>query len=245
MIHTISCVYNEEFLLPFYFTHYWWVDKFHILYDEDSTDKTLKILKEYQNKSLYNIEIIPFRFPDKMDDVLKAKMINELYLKISEEDNRGWVLNVDSDEFIFIDAEMINKIDDNYDVYPVRLYNVYRHKDEIDLSIKMPTREQRRHGVFDSRYNKPIIVRTGLEVAWGVGNHTLVGTARRFSSKGIKGAHWAMADPCFCVERRVKNRRDRQSQVNLEQGLTIQHHNITEEDVLRECEEHKEDPVLW
>jgi hypothetical protein len=62
---------------------------------------------------------------------------------------------------------------------------------------------------------------------------------------GIIGAHWVNADPCFCVERRMKNRRDRQSKFNLENKLTFQDHFITEESVLAECKAHENDPEVF
>jgi hypothetical protein len=41
-VETTTCVYNEEFLIPFYLNHYSWVDRINILFDVDTNDKSLK-----------------------------------------------------------------------------------------------------------------------------------------------------------------------------------------------------------
>ena len=82
-IETLTFVYNEQFLLPFYLKHYDFCDKFNIIYDTDSNDKTLEILK-----SNPKVNILPFTFPDGMDDLLKVSHLpttrdmDELYREI-------------------------------------------------------------------------------------------------------------------------------------------------------------------
>jgi hypothetical protein len=138
-----------------------------------------------------------------------------------------------------------NKGIETYDfpLIRVKLYNIYRNVNEGDLNVDIPVKFQRRHGVHQPIYNKPIIAKGGLDIEWYPGNHFVTGVTS--SDIGVIGAHWSNADPCFCVNRRVKNRRDRQSKYNLQHGLTIHHHYITEEDVLKECEDHYYDPMVF
>ncbi len=226
----ITFVYNEEFLLPFFINHYKdLVDRFNLVYDMDSTDRTLEILQ-----SCPKANIIHFKFPDMMDDKIKVDYINQIYAGISD----AWVLNVDADEFIFLDSPPVASVNS------VSLYHVFRHVTDRDLDPKLPVAAQRRHGFLEAMYRKPIIVRSGLGfVKWNVGNHSLQGV--NTPPAQYIGAHWANADPCFCVKRRVTDRKERQSKFNLQTGMTIQHHNITEEDVLRYCKEHENDPACW
>jgi hypothetical protein len=194
-----------------------------------------------------------------MDDVLKVEKINEEYRKIRNCDR---ILLVDADEFVFVDKAKLDEIKDP--IVSVKLYNVYRHASEGDLDTDKPIQEQRRHGCFEKMYNKPIIANTGLDIVWGPGNHTINRTPRSLSNLptktlnyltgqrcavaidcGIIGAHWANADPCFCVDRRVKGRRDRQSKYNLEHKLTVHCHNITEESVLAECIMHENEMAVF
>jgi len=232
-IETITFVYNEAFLLPFYLKHYSpFVDRFNFVYDMDSTDDTLKILRECPKATIHF-----FKFPDMMDDVIKVDYINKVYNGLSD----CWVLNVDADEFAFFDkfpTAPINR---------VNLYQIYRHVTEKDIDVKLSIKEQRQHGVIDetkSSYCKPIFVRSGLAIKWMPGNHTLENKSGDFPVI-CDGAHWANADLEFCIDRRVKNRRDRQSKFNLEHGLTFQHHGITEQDVINECKSHENDPKVW
>ena len=231
---TITFVYNESFLLPYFFKHYSpFVDRFNIIYDRDSTDKTLDILR-----SNPKVNIIFIKFPDMMDDVIKVNFINQIYAGLKD----CWVLNVDTDEFAFLE----NRIPQS-SINRINLYQVYRHKTEKDLDINLSVKEQRRHGVIDNSlesYCKPIFIRSGLDIEWQPGNHRIKDLPGPFPVL-CDGAHWVNADPCFCVERRVKNRRDRQSKYNLEYKLTIQHHGITEQDVIDECKRHENDPQVW
>jgi hypothetical protein len=232
-IETFSFVYNEEYLLPFYFKHYDFCDRLNIIYDVDSTDKTIELLK-----SNPKVRIIPYHFKNMMNDQEKVDFINSCYGNFKE-DTR--ILNIDADEFVFTDRNELENF--NVNALSVSLYNVYRHVTEQSLNIDLSVKEQRRHGILQNIYIKPIIVKANLNISWGVGNHTLTGT--NVIDAGIIGAHWANADTCFCVDRRVKNRMLRQSRYNLEHGLTIQHHNITEQDVINECELHKNDPEVF
>jgi hypothetical protein len=253
-VQVLSFIYNEEYLLPFFLKHYDWVDQINVIYDKDSNDDTLNILE-----SNPKVKVIPFKFPDMMDDILKVKKVNEEYKKIRH-CNR--ILLVDADEFIFVDKAKVEAI--KHPIINVKLYNVYRHTSESDLDVNKPIKDQRRHGYFEKMYNKPIIVNTCLDILWGPGNHTITRTPRSLSNLhkktkniitgqrcatavdcNIIGAHWANADPCFCVDRRVKGRRDRQSKYNLEHHLTVHCHNITEESVLAECIIHENELMIF
>ena len=234
-IETITFVYNEEFLLPFFLKHYDFVDRLNIVYDTDSTDRTLSLLREDAK-----VNVIPFTFPYMMDDVLKVRFVNEIYASLAD----CWVLNVDCDEFVFLNEYIKGSI--TSPINRVALHNVYRNKVEKELDVKIPVKEQRRHGELDHRYYiKPIFVRSGLGVQWDPGNHTIKGKRTTVLPVLFTGAHWANADPCFCVDRRVRGRKERQSEYNLKHRLTVQHHGITEQDVIEECRRHENDPGLW
>ena len=75
-IDIITMWYNEAMLAPFFLNHYSYADTIHILLDEEVTDNTQKIAEEYEN-----VRIVPVRFPDKLDDILKIEKINSEKLK--------------------------------------------------------------------------------------------------------------------------------------------------------------------
>ncbi len=244
--------YNEAFLAPLFLRHYDYADRIVLLYDLDSNDDTREIAS-----ACPGVRVVPFRFPDMMDDEFKIALINKQYRRAECD----WVLLADADEFVF------RKEGENFvnDIRPylagrpecthhvVTLYQIYRHATDKDIDPDLPAVPQRRHGDpnttvgINSLYNKPILVRRGLDLAWEPGCHHLRKTRERLLAgpEYLPGAHWSMADPAFAVERRVKNRRERQSRNNLEKGLTMQHHTVTVAGIMAEFAAHAHDPQLF
>jgi len=265
--------YNEAYLAPFFLKHYAYADKITLCYDADTTDNTLEIVKPFPN-----VHVIPFQFPDMMDDEIKRDFLTAQYRR-TECDR---VLCVDADEFVFY-----KKDDDfcydllpfiaahpGYDLFYVTLYQIYRHVDDLDLDPGLYPVPQRRHGDpnitegMNAIYNKPILARKDLNIRWTPGCHAIklihpplrkfrlrrlaemfmsefTVSSLRTSPFPLLGAHWSMADPVFAIERRVKNRRARQSKNNLAKGMTRQHHAVTEESILSEFAQHRHDPQLF
>jgi hypothetical protein len=251
-IEVITCMYNEEFLAPFFMNHYEWATKIKVFIDDDTNDGTEDIVRRYPNSDVYK-----FKFPDMMDDFLKVILLTNAY----RSSNTDWVILVDADEFVYHPDiyDFLSEVD--ADIVIANLYQVYRNIKDKDLDISLPAFPQRIYGDKNTGenkcYNKPIVARGGLPIMWTPGNHFILvdQCTQRYNSAGVlpgnirisdtplMGSHWAMADPCFCVERRCKGRRDRQSKFNLENKMTVQNHNITEEQVLAECAAHLNDEV--
>lgn len=263
-VQLITMWYNEEFLAPYFLNHYRWIDKIHIILDDDTNDATEAIAKKYDNVALER-----FKFPDKMDDIIKSAVISQKYRLITDAD---YVIIVDSDEFIFpYETSMTVKdhirISDQ-DIYFVNLWQIYKHEKDAPLNPAIPIRLQRRHGDPDMEkpenigYFKPIVVKGGLDIFWGIGNHYIVWdgiklewNSRHLSIKTpfsvacsrsdmLQGSHWRLVDLNETIRRRIYNRRDRQSHVNLDRGLSAHYHQITEETILKEYELHKNDPIV-
>ena len=235
-VELITMMYNEEFLIPFFLNHYSWVDEIVVLYDKDTNDNSESILCDANN-----VSILPFNMPDGMDDGYKSQLISDTY-QGSEAD---WVIVADADEFIFISKDDLGKISEDDQASCVVLYDVYRHVTESDLDPLQPIQSQRLHGCLDKQYIKPSIVRGGLsDISWGPGHHHLSGVAN-YHPTPFTGAHWANADLSFCINRRIYNRRDRQSPTNKAMGWSVQNWNVTENSIRQECELHANDPKLW
>lgn len=269
-IKVVCFFYNEEFLLPFFLSHYAWADEIHAVVST-STDRTEVMLHEYaalaKNHQIVTIE--KFDFPAGMDDFIKRDKVNEI---IGRSYINGWVIVVDADEFIWpsnatgsgllwilrngknLSHVYLDQVDPRVDVLYAKMWNVYRHKTDKDLD---PTDEpvvlQRRHGDPDrnspgnAQYQKPIVVRANRGVKLDIGNHRITAPGRITTSASDKfdGVHWQNADPSFCVRRRIKERRDRQSDSNRRCGLGSQHHHIQEEDVRLLCKAHEFDPQCF
>lgn len=272
-IEIITMWYNEEALAPFFLKHYSWADKITLLYDEDTSDNSLEIIRKAKN-----VTVIPFKFPDMMDDEIKIDLVNRYY----RESACDYVLAVDADEFVFFkkndtfiyDLNIFLEDKESYDVFYVTLYQVYKHKNDKKLDCACEAIPQRRHGDpnittgLNLYYNKPILVKTKINIQWTVGCHFLelkfpplknykisklynmyfngyTIPAFKYAPFVLLGAHWSMADQDFSIKRRIIDRRLRQSKNNLDKGMTIQHHNITEESLLKEFKSHENDPQLF
>jgi len=178
-------------------------------------------------------------------------MLTELY----RESKSDWVMIVDSDEFLFTRPynfgirNLINETNMS-DVIVAKLYQVYRHWTDRDINPNQPALFQRRHGDSNTsmgtnrEYNKPCIVRGGKSVDFHVGTHYLNAYGRfTVGGNNVYGAHWVNADPSFCVERRLRAK-ERQSKRNLDMEMSVQHHFVTRESIIEECEKHLDDPEV-
>lgn len=238
--------YNEEVLAPLFLDHYSYVDKITVLLDQDTTDSTPQILKKYSN-----VAIIDFKFPDMMDDHIKINRLTEEFHKSTAD----WVYLLDADEFIWTEPlgsdpkNCLNRADGN--VVVARMFQVFRHRTDSDIDYSKPALLQRRHGDpnretgINQMYNKPIIFKPEIKPRFSEGNHAMYCDSMKVASNlFFEGAHWAMAD-YFAIQRRVTGRKNRQSNFNIVNRLTYHNHNITEESVLKEIEDHLDCPLLF
>jgi hypothetical protein len=259
-IKIVCFFYNEETLAEFFIRHYRWADRIHAVLSR-STDGTRAVLSRAPN-----VVIEDFEFPGgRMDDFLKRDKVNSLLLEPSEFD---WIIIVDADEFIWPSVradelsaraagltvrEHLASVPANDTVLRARMWNVFRHATEGDLDPNNePVVLQRRHGDVDlnstgnAQYQKPIVLRTNLGFQLVPGNHGLLPNPNtRLSFRTFDGAHWQNADPSFCITRRCRDRRDRQSAANLKFGLGSQHHHVTEAEALELCRAHLNDPQCF
>lgn len=239
-IEVITTWYNEEFLAPFFLNHYAFADRILVLYDEDTTDKTMDIINAYPNT-----RVETFRFTDGFDDDITVSMRNAKYA----ESEAGWVIGVDADEFILHPdlREFLHNRDE--DIFFVRLFQVYRHKDDEDLDPEKPIADQRRHGDANAvggqnrGGQKPLVVRAGLSrMKWQPGHHNIWNRHKYVTSRVVlPGVHWHMADPGFCIERRLRGPL-RQGEQNRLRGHGCHWNVVTEEQIVSELERHRNDP---
>ncbi len=71
-IAALTMVYDESLILPYFLRHYAYLDEIHALYETDSTDSSLAILKQAANVTIENCHI-----ENGLDDLEKANLINE------------------------------------------------------------------------------------------------------------------------------------------------------------------------
>lgn len=239
-IEIVTIWYNEAFLVPFFLNHYAFADRIRIFYDVDSTDNTKEIISKYPNVSVEDL-----KYPDGYDDIIRAEKLTDA----CEESKADWVIAADADEFVFLEDGFLERQVD--DIVFVRLFQVYRNINDMDLDPSKPIKEQRRCGKADvvkgqnANGMKPIVVRTGKGIHWMPGCHKIWNRHKFSTSPDIlPGAHWVMADPCFCIERRL-TRPIRQSQRNKDLGHSSHYNDIMIEGLVAEIEQHQNDGRLF
>ena len=256
----ITMWYNEAFIAPFFLNHYQWVDKIHILLDADTNDTTEQIAARYPNVSIEH-----FKFPDMLDDLIKSRKINEKYRSITDAD---YVIVVDSDEFI-----LCNKLEDSArdhiitkgkNIYFSVLWQIYQHENDTRPDATRPIYPQRRNGdpTIAHCNIKPTVAKSGLDVIWGVGNHSIVFEGMHMSwltpnretmekhgvsvsaEDMLQGAHWRLPDLNETITRRVENRAERLSRVNLSANLGAHLYKTCAADIIAEFNRMKESPIV-
>src|SRR5678809_146040 len=135
MIKLFSCFYNEATLIPFFLSHYHYVDTIHAIVTP-STDATRELLAADPRVTIVDCEM-----PSGIDDDLKVSMLNEA---ITQPDHlHEWFLVVDADEFIWPPGDPTGETAKSY-LYTVPtqdvalqgfLNQIYRHEHDADLDV--------------------------------------------------------------------------------------------------------------
>lgn len=250
-IKVITFLYNEQFLLPYFLSHYWWADRIHFVTSPcaDTTGEVVEGLC-WNEKERFSCEEL--LFPKGLDDTLKQNKVNRLL----EDSDSEWTVVVDADEFVWPRGDLacanvhvfLEDLPKTDTVVFADMWNVWRHESEKNLDAsKPPVVLQRTHGETQrgGEYSKPIIIRSGRGVQLSVGNHSFAARDGHVSEKNFDGAHWQNADPCFAAKRRIQDRAMRLSPHNRANGMGHQHLNKSEADILALCEKHLHDPKLF
>jgi len=242
-IEICSMWFDEGFLSNYFLKHYSFADKIRIIDDEESTDNVEDIISQYPNASLEYI-----KFPAGFDNDIAVAKLNKCYT----ESTADYFIAVDADEFVFQEGLKKEITEESADIFFVRLYQVYRTVMDQDLDINRSIEEQRRYGDADvvqgqnKSGTKPIVVRTGVrKLKWMPGQHNIWNRHRYVTSETVLlGAHWMMADPCFCIDRRMRGVK-RQSEQNRIRGNSSHYNTLTEEQVREELQQHLHDGRLF
>jgi hypothetical protein len=253
-VEVITMMYNEAFLAPLFVRHYApWADKLTVLFSE-SADDTRRELEAAANEcNVKAIDIAPFEFLNGFDDQLKIARINQAVRKSSAD----FVVCVDADEFVypwpFDGADPREELaKESGNIVCCNMFQVYRHITETDVDRKKPPLFQRRHGTRNidfgdprkQHYVKPCIVRPDCGPRFKLGCHEVMVPCPEWSPTLWRGVHWAKADE-FCVLRSLRDRRDRLSKTNRQQGFGEHLFEATEERIRAELKAHENDPQLF
>lgn len=250
-IKAFTFFYNEEALIPFYLSHYWWVDEIHAVVSE-SSDRTLELLQADPR-----VIIEGFEFPGGYDHACGTAKMNEI---ISQKEGMfDWYMVPECDELVwpignpFCTQARLSLEGCGEEVLVAKMWQVYRNAGESDLDATMaPVALQRRHGDSDREnginalYRKPLLFRPNRGIQFNPGLHSILEESSH--SRSIAhwdGVHWANADEKFCIERRIRNRRDHIKKSDLEAGMGAHNKDVDEASLHTLCESHMNDPKLF
>ena len=243
MIKLFACFYNEAVLIPFFLSHYHYVDTIQAIVTP-SLDETRELLAADPR-----VTITDSPMPHGIDDDLK---VAELNAAIARRDSvHKWHIVVDADEFIWPQGDPTGETAKSYlSSVPKTdialqgwLHQIYRHEDDADLDItQTPVVLQRRHGFLFGW--KPSVFRSNRGLQLVPGNHHFINRDACSETHSFDGAHWQNADPSFAVTRRVRDRAERISPQNILKHHGTHRWNETESMVYAELAEHFHDPVV-
>lgn len=242
-IEVITTLYNDLFLVPFFMNHYRYADKIRVIIDSDTSDgkECESIINTFSNASFEY-----FKYPNGYNVSMRDNLIFTSY----KESTMDWVMLPDSDEFIFCNNMHKFLESQKDDIVRVRFYQAFRNVNDVDLDPSKPVIGQRKYG--DPEYvkgknshgTKPIILRAGKKIHLMPGGHSIWNWDRHKTSNDVLfGQHWQMADPCFCVERRL-SRKKRLMEATLPRGYAFHDLTVNEDFILSECNKHINDKEL-
>jgi len=92
-------VWNEEFMLPYFFKHYDFVSRF-IIYDNGSTDGTKDLVK-----SNPKAELVDWDTGEQLNNAALVRLKNNCWMDLRSE----WVIVCDVDEFLLVDLDVLSQ----------------------------------------------------------------------------------------------------------------------------------------
>lgn len=94
VVHVYAMCWNEEKILPYFLRHYGRIASKIFIYDNESTDRSVEVIRSYPNT-----EVIPFSTGRELNERRLTSIRNHAWKK-----SRGkadWVIVVDADEFLY------------------------------------------------------------------------------------------------------------------------------------------------
>jgi glycosyltransferase involved in cell wall biosynthesis len=244
-LYTVT--HNEAKILPFFLRHYGQFCDRITVFDDKSTDGTQEIVlgreearqeaaRENEatgeapagrNACRYVLE--PYPFSSGLDDRDFIRLATEAYK--AARGNADWVIWVDPDEFLYMDAgpegspfdqlraTLEQFLKDGIQVPLTRGFQMMSNSFP-DASSGAQIWELVTEGIEDPVYAKPCIFRPECEMQWEPGKHYVHGHFKRSYSPRLKVLHYRCLGLNYLRERHARNFA-RCSQANLASGLGV------------------------
>jgi glycosyltransferase involved in cell wall biosynthesis len=164
----VVSVYNESTFLPDFLKFYSpEVDKIYVL-DNESDDGSIAICSKYPN-----VEVSSYSTKGSFDENIKHASLMEKRHEVSK--NYDYTLILDADEFVVPKAggsiratiERTKRLD----LYGTDGWNIYGYPDDTPYDPARPILDQRKRGVPNEYYSKPIIGKSSIAYNYVLGSH--------------------------------------------------------------------------
>lgn len=195
MVTIYTITYNEEVILEFFINHYrkMFPDCRIIIYDNESTDKTVTIAKD--NKC----EVITFCTNNTLQDSKHRQIKNNCW----KDSKTNWNIMCDCDELIHISQdELIKEEKLETNIISTEGFTMLNHTEIIDL----PKME---YGYRDKSYDKKILFdkKSVKEIRYRAGCHKCAPVPHenktlKYSDYKYKILHYHALSPTYVVNRR-------------------------------------------
>jgi glycosyltransferase involved in cell wall biosynthesis len=214
-IHLYAVCWNEETIMPFFLDHYSrFCDKI-VMFDNESTDRTVPIIQSFPNT-----EVRTFRTAGTLDDNVQITIKNACY-----KESRGiadWVIICDSDEFLYHPALL--SLLEQYKNQGINLPAVAGYNMTPDHLPQpgeyLPTVHP--FGTRSPLYDKRIILNPALDIGYQPGAHIVYTTphAKMSPTAELKLLHYKLLSKEYFLNRH-RLLRARLSNINRQFGLGI------------------------
>ena len=199
-IAAIAACYNEPEFVSQFLRHYSpRVDQVYLI-DNESTDETLAPIHDYPNVevSVYSTGGV-FDGYRKQDEILKRKAACVGLF--------DYVLLLDIDELVLPKdpalpiREVLESLP-GHPVYGTEGYNMYGYPDDLPYDPQKPLIEQRKRGVRNDYYSKPIVVRPEYGGEYILGFHAVDGVLPKLAPFNL--LHYRGFDEAVYVRRSLR-----------------------------------------
>ena len=188
---------NEELMLPFFLRHYDKIaDEIHV-FDNNSTDKSISIIKS-------NLKCIIHSYKTNgIDDQIHLEIKNTFYKTLKSD----WFIVVDMDEFVYHPSlrEILEKyIEERITIPQIKGYGMVSDKLPIDNGSQIY--DQIKEGTPYVNYNKNVVFHKSVDINFNHGCHTCspVGVVKFSPNYIFKLLHYKMLSKDYVIEKAKK-----------------------------------------
>jgi hypothetical protein len=197
-VHVYTSMRNESYMAPFFLRHYERICDKIFVWDDESTDGTLELLKAHPK-----VEILPLEIHG-IDDAYNQKIRSETYRRLS----RGiadWVMIVDCDEFHYGSVEVFLRTLLKGNVRAVLSAGWQMISEDYPAAATTENLYDKiKDGIRDSMYNR-LIFNPAIDVTVGIGHHSYeTEDVRVYNQSSIKLLHFKYMGEEYMRERNAK-----------------------------------------